>query len=117
MGLGGTVELNELSFRVFDVRTEHTVYSIPGPGEPPVSRVSSSDGSDEYVAIDYVVENGSDSAATLDAQIALKDAEGDTHFLYGFIEPPGGGLGTVAVEPGERHASTLFFLVPSGAAP
>ena len=64
MGLGGTVELNELSFRVFEVRTEDTVYSIPGPGEPPVSRVSSSDGSDEYVAIDYVVENDSDSVAT-----------------------------------------------------
>ncbi len=46
VGLGGTVELNELSFRVFEVRTEDTVYSIPGPGEPPVSRVSSSDGSD-----------------------------------------------------------------------
>jgi hypothetical protein len=86
VGLGGTVEINNLSFRVFEVRTENTVYSIPGPGEPPVSRVSSSDGSDEHVAIDYVIENDSDSAATLDAQVTLKDTQGDPHFLYGFID-------------------------------
>jgi predicted metalloprotease len=114
VGLGEIVELDDLRLRTFEVRSEDTVYSTPGPGEPPVSAGGPTD---EYLAVDYVVENASDSPAATQLEVTLKDAQGGAYSPESSIEPPGDGLYGAELEPGEKRASTFFFKVPSGTSP
>ena len=114
VGLGEIVELDDLHLRTFEVRSEDTVYSTPGPGEPPVSAGGPTD---EYLAVDYVVENAADSPSTPQLEVTLKDAQGGAYSPESSIQPPGDVLYGAELEPGEKRASTLFFKVPSGTSP
>ena len=114
VGLGEVTEVDDFLIRVFDVRSQDTVYYIPRPGASPESRNSSSG---EYVAIDYVAENPSNSLLVTQAEAALEDAQGNLHRQDASIESPAGGLYGMHLDSGQKRASTLFFEVPNGTTP
>ena len=114
VGLGEVAEVDDFLVRVFDVRSRETVYYIPRPGASPESRKSSSG---EYVAIDYVAENPSNSLLVTQAEAALEDAQGNLHQQDASIESPAGGLYGMHLDSGQKRASTLFFEVPNGTTP
>jgi hypothetical protein len=114
VGLGEVVEVGDLRIRAFDVRSEDTVHFMSGPGAPAASRESFSG---EYVAIDYVGENASDSSLTTEVEARLEDAQGNSHVQDDSIEPPGGGTDGMQLDPGQKKASTIFFDVPGGTTP
>jgi hypothetical protein len=114
VGLGEVAEVGDISFRAFDVRTEDTAYYMEGPGSSAASRENVSG---EYVAIDYVAENASDSPLTTEVEARLEDTQGYSHGEDGFIEPPEGGTDGMDLGPGQKKASTVFFDVPSGTTP
>ena len=115
VAIGEETEVGDLAFRVFTVRSEDSIYSIAGPGEPAVS--SDEYDSDEYVAVDYVVEAGEEMSAPTGASATLEDTEGETYSVDGTIEPPGVNLDVMELGAGEKAASTLFFTVPPGTIP
>ena len=106
-GIGETVGVGDVSLRVFDVRDEDIVYFAPGPGERVVSRDSPTG---EFVAVDFVVANDSESPVTVRPEALLGDDSGGTH-------RPEQPLETAALRAGQSRASTLFFAVPNGTTP
>ena len=114
VGLGEVAELGDISFRAFDVRSEDDVHYLSGPGSSPETRESASG---EYVAVDYVAENGSESQTSLRAQATLEDSERTIYSPDDSVDLPGADLDGLDLEPGEKRASTLFFEVPSGISP
>jgi hypothetical protein len=114
VGLGEVAKVDDFLVRVFDVRSQDTVYYIPRPRASPESRKSSSG---KYVAIDYVAENPSNSLLVTQAEAALEDAQGNLHRQDASIESPAGGLYGMHLDSGQKRASTLFFEVPNGTTP
>jgi len=114
VGLGEVAEVDDFLVRVFDVRSQDAVYYIPRPGASPESRKSSSG---EYVVIDYVAENPSNSLLVTQAEAALEDAQGNLHRQDASIESPARGLYGMHLDSGQKRASTLFFEVPNGTTP
>jgi hypothetical protein len=114
VGLGEVADVGDFLVRVFDVRFQDTVYYIPRSGASPESRKSPSG---EYVAIDYVAENPSDSLLVTQAKAALEDAQGNSHRQDASIESPAGGLYGMHLDSGQKQASTLFFKVPNSTTP
>lgn len=106
-GIGYGVEVGDVSLRLFGVRDEDILYYAPGPGERVVNKDS---GDDEFVAVDFVVANGSRSSATVRPEALLEDDAGGTH-------RPEQPLETVTLGEGQSRASTLFFAVPNGTTP
>jgi hypothetical protein len=106
-GIGDEVRVGGVSLRLFDVRTTDILNYAPGPGERVVSKDS---GDDEFVAVDFVVANGSRSAVTIRPEALLEDDAGGTH-------RPEQPLETVELGEGQSRASTLFFAVPNGTTP
>lgn len=111
--LGEAVELDGLSIRLFDVRSEDTAYYVSGPGGPAESRESLSG---EYVAVDYVAENNSDAPIPLSPEASLEDSQGETYPQDTSIEVRSGGE-NAKLDPGQKLASTMFFEVSGGTAP
>ena len=97
--IGEEIDFDEFSVRIFKVRSEPTVEYISAPGAEPATRDNPAG---EYVAIDYVAENTSDSLAFTRAEATLEDAQGDRYELAGSIEPPGGGINGMNLERSER---------------
>jgi hypothetical protein len=112
-GLGEAVDLDGLSVRLFDVRSENIAHYISGPGSPAESRESLSG---EYVAVDYVAENTSGASISVQPQASLEDAQDQTHPQDASIEVRSGGE-NAELDPGQKLASTMFFEVPSGTTP
>lgn len=111
--LGEAVELDSLSIRLFDVRSENTAYYVSGPGAPAESRESLSG---EYVAVDYVAENNSDAPVPVRPKASLEDSQGEAYPRDTSIEVRSGGEDE-ELAPGQKLASTMFFEVPGGTAP
>lgn len=111
VSLGEAAKMGDFSVRIFDVRSEATVYYISGPGVIPESRNNSSG---EYVAVDYVAENRSDGPMLADTEATLRDADGTDYAQEGSIVVQSGETGGMELEPGEKRASTMFFEVSSG---
>lgn len=112
-GLGEAVEVGEISLRVFDVRSRDRIYAISRPGAEPVTKGG---GFGEFVAVDYVARNVSDSPLTTRARATLVDDQGNAYGQAG-IEPPAGGLDGMELGTGQKRASTMFFQVPNGISP
>lgn len=113
-GIGDSVEVGVLSFRIFEVRTRDRIYSMSGPGAEPVTRGNISS---EYVAIDYLVKNISGSPLTTGTEATLFDDQGNSYGQDASIEPPSGGLDGMELGTAQTRASTMFFKVPNGIIP
>jgi hypothetical protein len=113
-GIGERVEVGDVSLRVFDLRSEDVVYYAPGPGQ----RVGVEDsGSGEFLAVDFVAQNGSGSRVTVRPEVILEDDAGATHRRDGSMRVPNLVDGGMELEAGQKRASTLFFEVPNGTTP
>lgn len=113
VAVGEKANLGDVSVRVFGVRTGRTAHYYPGPDASPLSQKASG----EYVMVDYVAENGSDSTLETEPEATLEDDEGDSHEPDASIEPPTNDADGAEIGAGESVASTLFFDVPGGTAP
>ena len=112
VGVGGVVVVGDLSFRVFDVRSEAAPSFVPAPGEGPVSLSSPEVG---HVAVDFVAENTTSSAIADGFPAELVDALGNSHPQNALaeawpveseddmVEP---SEADVEFDPGEKKAST-----------
>jgi hypothetical protein len=112
-GLGEAVEVGEISLRLFDVRFRDRIYAMARPGAEPVTKGG---GFGEFVAVDYIARNVSDSPLTTRARATLVDSQGRAYGQAG-IEPPAGGLDGMELGTGQSRASTMFFQVPNGISP
>lgn len=118
VGVGDIVDLGDLSFRVFDVRSEDAPSFVPAPGEGPVSMGSPEVGI-KFVAVDFVAENTSSSTVSDGLPAELVDALGNSHPQAALAEArPLLGQGddmampeefVMEFAPGERKASTMYF--------
>ena len=112
--IGDDVEVGDLRFRIFEVRAKDRVYALSGPGKRPVTQGNTSS---EYVAIDYLAKNDSDSPLTTDAKATLLDDGGHSYRQDESIEPPSGGTEAMELSTAQTKASTMFFEVPNGIIP
>jgi len=112
-GLGESVEVGDVSLRVFDVRSRDRIYAISRPGAEPATLGG---GFGEFVAVDYVVRNVSGSPLTTRGRATLVDDQGNAYGQAG-IEPPAGGVDGMELGTGQKRASTMFFQVPNGISP
>jgi Domain of unknown function (DUF4352) len=112
--IGDRVKAGHLSFRIFDVRAKDRVYAMSKPGASPVTR---GDIESEYVAIDYLTKNVSDSPLTTGFEVKLIDDRGNSYKLDASLEPPSGGTDGMELGTGQTKASTMFFEVPNGIVP
>ena len=112
--IGERVDLGGVSLRVFAVRSEDVVYFAPGPGQGVGVKDS---GSGEFLAVDFVAQNDSESRVTMRPQAILGDDSGVSHRPDGSVRVPNLVDGTMVLEPGQKRASTLFFDVPNGTTP
>jgi hypothetical protein len=112
--IGDGVEVGNLRFRIFEVRSQDRVYAISGPGKKPATRGNTSS---EYVAIDYLAENISGSPMTTGANATLLDDQGNSYGEDESIEPPSGGTDGMELGTDQTKASTIFFEVPNGIIP
>lgn len=113
-GVGERVEIGAVSMRVFAVRDEDIVYFAPGPGQRVGERDS---GSGEFVAVDFVAQNVSESRVTVRPQAILEDDSGTRHRPDGSVRTPNLVDGAMQLGAGQKRASTLFFDVPNGTTP
>ncbi len=113
-GIGDGVEAGNLSFRLFEVRSQDRIFSMSGPGARPITRGNVAS---EYVAIDYLVKNISASPMTTGAQATLFDDQGKSYGQDTSIEPPSGGTDGMELGTAQTRASTMFFKVPNGTIP
>lgn len=112
--IGEAVDTGKLTFRVFEARSEDRIYSRAKPGAAPVTRGNISS---EYVALDYLVQNGSGSSLTAGAKATLIDEQGARYGQKTSIVPPSGGLDGMVLGAAQTRASTMFFEVPNGIIP
>lgn len=112
--IGERVEIGALSMRVFAIRDEDVVYFAPGPGQGVGERDS---GSGEFVAVDFVAQNDSESRVTVRPGAILEDDSGARHRPDGSVPMPNLVDGTIELAAGQKRASTLFFDVPNGTTP
>ena len=112
--IGERVEVGDVSLRIFAVRSEDVVYFAPGPGQGVGEEDS---GSGEFVALDFVAQNDSDSRVTVRPQAILGDDSGASYRPDGSVRVPNLVGGAMVLEPGQKRASTLFFDVPNGTTP
>ena len=114
VGIGERVEVGAVSMRVFAIRDEDIVYFAPGPGQRVGERDS---GSGEFVAVDFVAQNDSESRVTVRPQAILEDDSGARHRPDGSVRTPNLVDGAMELGAGQKRASTLFFDVPNGTTP
>ena len=112
--IGERVELGSVSLRVFAVRSEDVVYFAPGPGQDVGVEDS---GSGEFLAVDFVAQNDSESRVTVRPEAILGDDSGTSHRPDGSVGVPKLVHGAMELEAGQKRASTLFFDVPNGTTP
>jgi len=112
--IGERLEAGDVSLRVFAVRSEDVVYFAPGPGQG--FGVEDS-GSGEFLAVDFVAQNDSDSRVTVRPEAILGDDSGASHRPDGSVRVPNLIEGGMVLEAGQKRASTLFFDVPNGITP
>ena len=112
--IGERVELGSVSLRVFAVRSEDVVYFAPGPGQGVGVEDS---GSGEFLAVDFVAQNDSESRVTVRPEAILGDDSGTSHRPDGSVGVPKLVDGAMELEAGQKRASTLFFDVPNGTTP
>jgi hypothetical protein len=112
--IGERVEIGPVSLRVFAVRSEDVVYFAPGPGQGVGVEDS---GSGEFVAVDFVAQNDSESRVTVRPEAILGDDSGVSHRPHGSVRVPNLVDGAMVLEAGQKRASTLFFDVPNGTTP
>jgi excalibur calcium-binding domain-containing protein len=112
--IGERVGTGAVSLRVFAVRSEDVVYFAPGPGQGVGVEDS---GSGEFLAVDFVAQNDSESRVTVRPQAILGDDSGVSHRPDGSVRVPNLVDGAMELEPGQKRASTLFFDVPNGTNP
>jgi hypothetical protein len=112
--IGERVELGSVSLRVFAVRSEDVVYFAPGPGQGVGVEDS---GSGEFLAVDFVAQNDSESRVTVRPEAILGDDSGTPHRPDGSVRVPNLVDGAMELEAGQKRASTLFFDVPNGTTP
>src|SRR3712207_1216377 len=113
-GIGDGVEVENLRFRIFEVRAKDRVYAMSGPGKRPVTRGNTSS---EYVAVDFLAKNISGSQMTTRAKATLRDEQGHSYRQDKSIEPPSGGTDGMELGTAQTKASTMFFEVPNGIIP
>lgn len=112
--IGERVEIGDVSLRVFALRSEDIVYFAPGPGQ----RVGVEDsGSGEFLAVDFVAQNDSESRVMVRPLAILEDDSGARHRTDGSVRVPNLVDGEMVLEAGQKRASTLFFKVPNGTTP
>ena len=112
--IGERVDIGAVSLRVFAVRSEDVVHFAPGPGQGVGVEDS---GSGEFLAVDFVAQNDSESGVTVRPQTILGDDSGASHRPDGSVRVPNLVDGAMELEPGQKRASTLFFDVPNGTTP
>jgi hypothetical protein len=112
--IGERVDPGDVSLRVFAVRSEDVVYFAPGPGQGFGEKDS---GSGEFLAVDFVAQNDSDSRVTVRPEAILGDDSGASHRSDGSVRVPNLVDGAMVLEAGQKRASTLFFDVPNGTTP
>jgi hypothetical protein len=112
--IGERVELGSVSLRVFAVRSEDVVYFAPGPGQGVGVEDS---GSGEFLAVDFVAQNDSESRVTVRPEAILGDDSGTPHRPDGSVRVPNLVDGAMELEAGQKRASTLFFDIPNGTTP
>ena len=112
--IGERVEAGDVSLRLFAVRSEDVVYFAPGPG---LGAGEKDSGPGEFLAVDFVAQNDSDSRATVRPQAILGDDSGASHRPDGSVRVPNLVDGAMVLEAGQKRASTLFFDVPNGTTP
>jgi hypothetical protein len=112
--IGERVDIGAVSLRVFAVRSEDVVYFAPGPGLGVGEKDS---GSGEFLAVDFVAQNDSESRVTMRPQTRLGDDSGASHRPDDSVRVPNLVDGAMALEAGQKRASTLFFDVPNGTTP
>jgi hypothetical protein len=112
--IGERVDTGAVSLRVFAVRSEDVVYFAPGPGQGVGVEDS---GSGEFLAVDFVAQNDSESGETVRPQAILGDDSGVSYRPDGSVRVPNLVDGAMELEPGQKRASTLFFDVPNGTTP
>ena len=112
--IGEQVDIGAVSLRVFAVRSEDVVHFAPGPGQGVGVEDS---GSGEFLAVDFVAQNDSESGVTVRPQTILGDDSGASHRPDGSVRVPNLVDGAMELEPGQKRASTLFFDVPNGTTP
>ena len=112
--IGERVDTGAVSLRVFAVRSEDVVYFAPGPGQGVGVEDS---GSGEFLAVDFVAQNDSESGVTVRPQTILGDDSGASHRPDGSVRVPNLLDGAMELKPGQKRASTLFFDVPNGTTP
>ena len=113
-GVGERVEMGDVSMRIFAIRDEDIVYFAPGPGQGVGERDS---GSGEFVAVDFVAQNDSESRVTVRPGAILEDDSGARHRPDGSVRTPNLVDGAIELGAGQKRASTLFFGVPNGTTP
>jgi hypothetical protein len=112
--IGERVDFGDVSLRVFGVRSEDIVYFAPGPGQGFGEKDS---GSGEFLAVDFVAQNDSDSRVTLRPETIIGDDSGASHRPDDSVRVPNLVNGQMVLEAGQKRASTLFFDVPNGTTP
>ena len=112
--IGERVDIGAVSLRIFAVRSEDIVYFAPGPGQGVGVKDS---GSGEFLAVDFVAQNDSESGVTVRLQSILGDDSGASHRPDGSVRVPNLLDGAMELKPGQKRASTLFFDVPNGTTP
>jgi hypothetical protein len=112
--IGERVDTGAVSLRVFAVRSEDVVYFAPGPGLGVGEKDS---GSGEFLAVDFVAQNDSESRVTMRPQTRLGDDSGASHRPDDSVRVPNLVDGAMELDPGQKRASTLFFDVPNGTTP
>jgi hypothetical protein len=113
-GVGEKVEVGPVSLRVFAVRSEDVVHFAPGPGQGFGSKDS---GSGEFVAVDFVAENGSGRGVTVRPKAILEDDSGATYRPDNSVRVPNLLGGAMELGAGQKRASTMFFDAPNGVSP
>lgn len=113
-GVGERVEVGAISLRLFGVRSEDVAYYAPGPGQP-VGEEDSPSG--EFVAVDFVAQNDSETGVTIRPQAILEDDSGDRHRRDESVRMPNLVEGSMELAAGQKRASTLLFSVPNTTAP
>ncbi|HEV2741622.1 MAG TPA: hypothetical protein VGV91_00555, partial [Rubrobacter sp.] len=112
--IGERVDFGDVSLRVFAVRSEDIVYFAPGPGQGFGEKDS---GSGEFLAVDFVAQNDSDTRVTVRPKAILGDDLGASHRPDGSVRVPNLVNGQMVLESDQKRASTLFFDVPNGTTP
>jgi hypothetical protein len=74
-------------------------------------------GSGEFLAVDFVAQNDSESRVTVRPEAILGDDSGTPHRPDGSVRVPNLVDGAMELEAGQKRASTLFFDVPNGTTP